>query len=30
MALSYASDSPVYDESYNNNQGAFYANGTAY
>ena len=30
MALSSASETPVYDESYNNNQGAFYANGTAY
>lgn len=29
MALSYASETPVYDESYNNNQGAIYANGTA-
>ena len=27
--LSYASEMPVYDETYNNNQGAIYANGTA-
>ena len=26
---SYASEVPVYDEAYNNNQGAIYANGTS-
>ena len=25
---SYASETPVYDETYNNNQGSFFANGT--
>ena len=29
FASSYASEMPVYDETYNNNQGAIYANGTS-
>lgn len=28
FTASYASSLPVYDETYNNNQGAIYANGT--
>lgn len=29
IATSYASSLPIYDETYNNNQGAIYANGTS-
>lgn len=29
FASTYASEMPVYDETYNNNQGAIYANGTS-
>ena len=28
ITTSYASSLPIYDETYNNNQGAIYANGT--
>ena len=28
MTISYAADEPIYDPSYNSNDGAFYANGT--
>lgn len=29
LVSSYASEMPVYDEAYNNHQGAIYANGTS-
>ena len=29
ITTSYASSLPIYDETYNNNQGAIYANGTS-